>query len=132
MKKIQLDLKVETAIGALAGEIKVLPRNSLGNVGRVPEELQDRILAVFEESGLTAENLGDRIGINGVTVRTWAKKKGKRRGRKKKFTELKVVPERKPAEVRGGITLELAGGARVHGLSLVELRELISVDGNAQ
>jgi hypothetical protein len=132
MKKIQLDLKVETAIGELAEEIKALPRNSLGNVGRVPEALQERILDALEESRLSPENLGSRVGINGVTVRAWVERRRKSKGGKKKFTELKVVAPIKSSESRSAITLELAGGARVHGLSLAELRELISVGGGAR
>jgi transposase len=138
MKKLQIDLKTDAALSELAETLKTLPGSKADRTGRVPNALRDRAVELHSKSGLSRADFAARLGVCGRTVYRWLKPKKrvqKKRiaGRKKgaTFTELKVKSE-KAGLPRAAITLELAGGAKVHGLSLGELRELISMSGSAR
>lgn len=129
MKKIELDLKLAAAIDDIGEEIKRLPRVKGGKIGKVPGNLQVRIVKIFDEAGLTAEDLAGRLGITGTTVRAWSKqmkmnhKAKQRRTQRAAFSQVKV---REKEAITRGLTLEILGGGRVHNLSMPEIRELLA------
>lgn len=130
MKKIQLDLKTETALAGIADELKVLDRTDGGKIRSVPEDLRQRIVKIYLSSGLPRSLVARRIGITTTTIRGWelgsAAQTKKRDG---KFRRVRVVQESRSAsdsaERSSGLILELPGGARVHGLDLEGLRALL-------
>lgn len=138
MKKIELDLKVEAALNELSEQIKALPRVRDGKIYEVPGAMQKRAVKIFYDSEIGVADLAERLGMSGSAVRNWIvrrkpKKKLKvaRREGSARFTQVKVRPEgHRPAALPGRtLTLELAGGAKVHGLSMSEIRELMAAGG---
>ncbi|MEI8231195.1 MAG: hypothetical protein WCG32_01305 [Actinomycetes bacterium] len=141
MKNIALDVKAETALGDLAGELKGLPKRKNGKLIRVPDAIQDRVVKLLN-SGLSAGVVSDRLGVSENSLRVWQRARKSKSahssgGRWKRtakgktgFTQVRVREEEtKPLPIPGALVLELAGGARVHGLSLEQLRALVSGGG---
>lgn len=132
MKRVELDLKVETELAALSGRIKELPRRSSGQLMSVPIELQNQILAIGKcLPDVPYSYLAKRLGVTGTTIRSWelireaqAKKPGPKR--KKEFRAVEVRRENvMPTGPIRNFVLELPGGARVTGLEFSELRTLM-------
>jgi hypothetical protein len=131
MKKIELDLKTTAAIEEIRGELASMRGPGGKRMRGVPAELRKRILKVLNSSQLSTQTLGDRLGLTGSTLRNWS---GQRKikptaVKRAKFSEVRIKPEMKLLAAQVGLTLELAGGAKVHGLSLAEIRELVNFAG---
>lgn len=140
MKKIELDLKVDAALNELSAQIRALPRVKDGKIYEVPAAIKKKAVRIFHESGISVSELAQRLGMSGSSIHTWIaqrkkikKKRRKSNLREKKisFTRVKVVPEAKRMAPEA-LTLELAGGAKVHGLSLIAIRELVGMDGGVR
>jgi DNA-binding transcriptional regulator YiaG len=130
MKKIELDLKIDAAVNDLSEKLKALPRVKDGKIYRVPPAMQAKTVKILRSSGIKIAELAQRLGISANTIRIWDhRRKNPKKTKKVKFTQVKVRPEKVALPERQALTLELASGARVHGLSMKEIRELVTMDG---
>ena len=139
MKKIALDIKTESEMADLAGQIKALPRMAGGKIKSVPADLRKRVIRLVGHSGLSRQAVARGVGVTATTISGWQKgstKKGKRsprgatnRARSEsgfKHIALKTDSLTSELPALSGLILELPNGVRVHGLSLEGLRELMS------
>lgn len=158
MKKIDHDLKAESALAELEEKIKQVPRNREGKIQVVPEEIRHEVVVLVRRQGLSPGVLAKRLGITATSIYGWSKKSRLPAIKKKKkkvirsksraspssssLQQQKPAQRFKPIEVVGdhrhggssrssvsaatiSLTLELPGGAKVHGLTMTQLRELM-------
>lgn len=139
--KTKIDSGMEARIAGLASRVSGLKRGQKGKVtGGVPPGLRAEIVAAWRDSGLGMGPFGRRIGISGQSMANWSKAKPKKsakrkRQRKKQFREVRVVPElpqkKDPPRARG-FELALPGGARITGLGMEEIAQLLGMKGVAR
>jgi transposase-like protein len=133
-RKPNIDLRTEARLSELAAAIKELPRARSGKIRTVPVDIRSRIIKIARSGRLTPEEIARRTGVTSTSVRGWSKKAGFRPSKKNgsargQFRPIKVVSHADREAHGSEVTLELAGGARVHGLTLSQLRELMTQGG---
>ena len=133
----RIDKQLEKRIGELAGRLSELKRNGGGKIkAGLPDVLRAEILAAWRDSSMPMGPFGARIGVSGQSIANWrkaAEKKAKPAPkRKEQFQEIRVVPEcaaKLAPAPRRSIELALPGGARVTGLGLDDIAQLLGMQG---
>ena len=128
----KIDEQLDGRITELASRLAELKKAGGNKVG-LPAELRAEILAAWRESGMSMGPFGARLGVSGQSIGNWSKAEAKKNAkaapkRKKQFREVRIVPERalKPAPTpRRGLELALPGGARVTGLGMEDIAQLL-------
>ncbi len=137
----KIDEQLEGRIAELASRLSELKKDGGGKVkAGLPGGLKAEILAAWRGSGIPMGPFGVRIGVSGQSIANWrnaeAKKKAKGAPkRKKQFREVRVVPERAAEAVppsRRSFELALPGGARVTGLGMEDIAQLLGMKGVAR
>ena len=138
-KKLKkLDEQVEARISELARRLSDLKKERGSKVKSAwPEGIRAEILAMWRESGMAMDPFGARVGVSGQTLGNWRRGEVKKEAKaapkpKKQFQEVRVVPERVPKVVppsRRSFELALPGGARVTGLGMEEITQLLGMKG---
>lgn len=141
--------EVEGKIAALAEKIAAYRRERENPGGKIPQELREQVLSVLRESALPTETLARRIGVAGGSITNWTRKQPKsklhsrdstprkERPPKKKggFRPIDIVSDPTPSSSQANsartFELELSSGARVRGLGMRDLMELIRTQGGA-
>lgn len=132
MKKIEIDLKTEAALGELADQFKALPRNGTGKrVQIIPEELRNQVVVLIRSHKIPVETTARRLGVSGNSIRAWnkhfrSKTAARKRSSQAEFRSMEITPE---LQQGSGLVLELTGGAKVHGLTIDQLRRLMKEIG---
>ena len=115
-----------------------------GRAGRIPDDLRGEVLKTWRESGQPMDPFGKRIGVAGASIANWVKARQKKppiarvpskKVKKKQFFKpIRVVPEPVGGQPKPGhvFDLELASGARVKGLRMEDLAELMRIQGGGQ
>jgi len=115
---------------------------------RVPANLRKEALEAWRASGVSRKEFGPRIGVSGHSLGNWLKdetaqrqvvsqpKTQKQKPKPKvlnRFKDVRVVPDVVKAKpLSKTFEFELPTGARVRGLALVDLLELIRAQGGAR
>lgn len=134
----------EQSILAAAQRVSAFRKARGGPGGKVPLELREEIMKAWHESGIPMDRFAERVGVSGNSIANWsqASSKGssarplpkavKKRG--EAFKQVRVVPEANRAEAKPGreFELELLSGARVRGLRMEDLAQLIRIQGGAK
>ena len=110
----------------------------------MPLELRKEIMKAWHGSGMPMDRFAERVGVSGNSIANWSQDSSKGSSRRARpvaikrsgeaFKRVRVVPEAKhaPAKPGGVFELELASGARVRGLRMEDLAELIRIQGGAK
>jgi hypothetical protein len=132
--------ETEEKIIALSRKVSAYRGQGEGGARQLPPELREEILEVWRDSGLPKKHLGQRVGISGNSIANWAKASPKKRSvaklrtqvtKKRTFKQVRVVPEAPltKGKAERAFELELASGARVRGLRMADLLELMAEGG---
>jgi DNA-binding Xre family transcriptional regulator len=134
-KKINLDLRTESLISEIAEALTAVPRSEGGRIYSIPSDIRSKIVRITMRKRLRPAELARRLGISATSIRGWTKNSGTKKGKRVKasklarFRSISVTSDlpTKGAMSGGSVVLELPGGAKVHGLRLEHLRELMGV-----
>jgi hypothetical protein len=132
----------EESVAHLARRVAACRKNGSGRSGMIPLELREEILKTWKKSGLPAGHLAKRIGIAGASIGNWARAdlaegkspRSKASKKKKSFKRVRVVAETNipKAHAERSFDLELQSGARVSGLRMEDLVQLIRIQGGGR
>lgn len=135
-KPKKIDEQLEARIAELARRLSDLKKER-GNKIKAgwPEGLRSEILATWRESGMPMDPFGTRVGVSGQTIGNWRRGEAKKETKvspkaKKHFREVRVVPERAPKPApprRRDFELALPGGARITGLGMEDIAQILSM-----
>jgi hypothetical protein len=147
---------LESIVSNLITRFTALPKAASGRLSRgVPAELRRDIVSAWRSSGESLEGFGQRLGITGTSIRNWdlqtapknkpasaptlsaAVKKSKPAA---PFRPVQIVPEKavapvaKPGSLQESraMCIELRSGARITGIRIEDVLELIRLDGGVK
>lgn len=96
---------------------------------RFSGELKKRVLSEIEFHSVSAEALGEGLGLGRSTISQWKRHLGLRQSKRTQstqtlFKKLEVEPVHEEG-VKGTHYLEARSGVRVFGLSMIQMAELL-------
>lgn len=105
--------QINEKIALMRRRIEEIPRNRRG-YRRLPAEVREEILSLYEESGLTIRELSQKLGLGSSTLRNWRTK-----SKPKKFKRLRVKTDPLVAAQSGSdeLSVEVPSGLVIRGRS---------------
>jgi len=108
----------------LRAEIKKQQNTSDPLKTRYSKEIKIEVLKIKAELGLGFSQTAKAIGVTPRSIQNWCNDKSLK-SKKSAKPAFKKLPVAKPKHECGAVVLELKSGAKVHGLSLTELLQVI-------
>jgi hypothetical protein len=124
MGKHKANLEVDRQILDFADKVTEFKKSIPGKaVGKYPSEIQKQAIALYKKSGLSMSRFGESTGLSGVSISYWIKQR-----QSVPFREVEIL-ETKSEVIKNqkGYTIELANGAKIHGLQIEDVQKLIGL-----
>lgn len=142
MKTKKAEFGSDKAIKRLAVRIKRVGAGRPAKGRRIPQGLQAAAIKLWRTTTLSAHEMSVGLGITDASLKRWAskepveQKKSQRRERvaqrgKAKFREVRINESCEEKSIRA-FSLELRSGARVTGLGMAEIAQLLATDVGAR